>query len=115
VVAAPLTTPGGIFAQATNSGRQSRDMFTVVPELQLRLGMNLTPSIRAFVGYEFFYVSNVVRPGDQVDRVLNFTANPAVNGVVAPPPLMGVARPAPMFNQNDFWAQGVSFGLQFRY
>jgi hypothetical protein len=108
----PITTPGGIFAQGTNIGRQTHDGFAVVPEVRVRFGMYVTPTIRAFVGYDFFYISEAVRPGDQLDHVINFTGNPAVSPGI---PLTGAARPAPMFNQSDFWAHGVNFGVQFRY
>jgi hypothetical protein len=29
--------------------------------------------------------------------------------------LVGPANPAPLFNRSDFWAQGVNFGLEFRF
>jgi hypothetical protein len=110
-----VTTPGGLFAQATNSGRQTRNPFTVVPEAHLRVGARLTDSIRVFVGYDVLYANNVVRPASQIDRVLNFTANPGVNGATMPLPLAGIARPEPEFNHTDFWAQGVTFGLELRF
>jgi Putative beta barrel porin-7 (BBP7) len=111
----PLLTPGGIFTQATNIGHRTRDELTAVPEVQMLVGYNITSNIKAFVGYDFLYVSNVVRPGDQIDRVLNFTASPSINGSVSPLPLMGVARPASLFNSSDFWAQGVNVGIQFSF
>jgi hypothetical protein len=110
-----VITPGGIFAQTTNIGRQTHDEFAVVPEVQLRLGAKLTNSLRAFVGYDFVYVSNVARPGDQIDRTLNFTTNQAVNGSPTPLPLLGAARPAPLFNHTDFWTQGITFGMELRF
>jgi len=113
---APTLTPGGVFTQATNIGHRTRDEFTAVPEVQLQVGFNITSNIKAFVGYDFLYVSNVVHPGDQIDRVLNFTANPAITGTgLIPPPLMGPARPAPLFNSSDFWAQGINAGIQFSF
>ena len=30
-------------------------------------------------------------------------------------PAAGPARPAALLRETDFWAQGVSFGLEFRY
>jgi hypothetical protein len=64
------------------------------------------------VGYSFLYWSNVVRPGDQIDRTVNFTQVPIdpTNG-----PLSGSARPALMPRQNDFWAQGFNFGIEIQF
>jgi hypothetical protein len=59
-------------------------------------------------------VSNVVRPGDQIDRRINPSQIP-----LPPPagaqPLVGVAQPAVLFRTTTFIAQGVSFGLQYRW
>jgi Putative beta barrel porin-7 (BBP7) len=57
--------PGGIFAQATNIGQQSRSQFAAVPEVQAQLGYRLPFGVRAFVGYDMIFVSNVVRPGNR--------------------------------------------------
>ena len=56
--------------------------------------------------------NDVVRPGNQIDRVVNPNIVPTDQdfGVAG-----GPRRPAPLFNSSDFWAQGVNFGLHFRY
>ncbi len=107
----PVSTPDGVFAQATNSGRRIRDEFAVVPEVQLKLGYNITPNLTAFAGYDFIYISDVVRPGDQIDRVLNFTGNPLIGAGM----LVGQPRPAALFNSTDFWAHGVNAGIQLKF
>lgn len=95
----------------SNSGRFTRDHFSVVPEAGINLGYQVTDHLRAYVGYTFLYWTNVVRPGEQIDRVLdvnqipNFTNGPAVTQV----------RPIVPFRQTDFWAQGMNFGLELRY
>lgn len=103
-----LSAPGGLFAQPTNMGRQSEDNFAVVPEVTLQVGLDVTRYLRTFIGYNFLYVSSVVRPGDQVDPVVNLSQ-------MGGGPLVGPARPAPRFETTDFWAQGVNFGVEFRY
>ena len=102
-------TAGGLFAQPTNIGHYTRDVFAVVPEGNVQLGYQLTDRLRATVGYTFFYMSDVVRPGDQIDR----TINPAL--LALPPAAGGPARPAFQVRQSDFWAQGIDFGLEFLY
>jgi len=107
-----ITYPGGYFAQSTNFGRASHTAFAVVPEIDLNLGLRLTPWANVFVGYSFLYVSSVARPGEQIDRVINPTQAVAING---PGPFSGPARPAPMNNSTDFWVQGINVGLELRY
>jgi hypothetical protein len=105
-----VTERGGLLALSSNSGNFDVNRFAVVPELGLKLGYQITPHLRATVGYEFLYWSNVVRPGDQIDT--------RVNPNLLPPPILplaGPARPAPQLATTDLWLQGVSFGFEFRY
>jgi hypothetical protein len=101
--------PGGFFAEPSNIGQHSKNAFAVVPEIGMQLGYQFTPHFRAFAGYNFLYWSNVVRPGNQIDPVVNITQ---LGGSL---PAGTPARPAPLFNQSSFWAQGVSLGLEFRW
>ena len=72
----------------------------------------LTRRVRATVGYTFFYMSEVVRPGDQIDRVVNPTQLPTAGAFVAG---TTPTRPSFPFQSSDFWAQGLNFGLEIRY
>lgn len=111
--AATVTAPGGILAQPTNIGRYYRSEFGVVPEIGLNLGYQVTPHIEVLMGYSFLYWNSVVRPGNTVDHTGNASQIPSDQGFVpgaAVPP-----RPAFGFNSSDFWAQGINFGLAFRY
>jgi hypothetical protein len=107
-----FTTPQGTFVQSTNQGRYTRDVFAVVPEVTLNLGYQLTPGIRPFFGYNWMYLSNAVRPGNQIDRNINPTQNPVL---VPPGTLTGPAAPLANFRSGDFWAQGFNLGLEIRY
>jgi hypothetical protein len=108
------TFPGGLFAQSTNIGRRSADQFTVLPTVELKLGCDVSHRSRVFVGYEIMYWDQVVRPGDQMNHRVNVSQN-AVLDPSGVGKLGGPAQPAPLFNRSDFWAQGVNFGLEFRY
>ena len=102
------TFPGGIFAQTSNSGRRTREQFAVIPEFEAKIGYELTSHVRLTAGYDILYLNNVVRPGNQIDRVVN--PSQYYGG-----PLVGPANPTPQFNNSTFWAQGVNFGLEFRF
>jgi hypothetical protein len=110
--AATTTLPRGLLALPSNSGHFTRDRFGVVPEGRLGVGVQVTDYLRVSAGYTFLYWSNVARPGDQIDRVVNPAALPILGGTA---PAVGPARPALVFKDTDFWAQGLSFGLEFRY
>jgi hypothetical protein len=105
--------PGGAFAQPTNSGVHRENRFAIVPEGDLTVGYRIASWLRATVGYSFLYASNVARPGPQIDRGINLTQIPIQQafGVLPTAP----ARPEFFFHESDFWAQGISFGLEFRY
>jgi hypothetical protein len=106
----PGTFPGGFFAQSTNVGRRTDDQFGVIPQLQVQFGYQVTSWLRAFVGYDFLYWNQVVRPGSQIDRRVNATQQ-----LFLGESLIGTPLPAPLFDRTDFWVQGVSFGAELRY
>ncbi len=102
----PVTFPGGLLTQSSNIGTYNRNQFSVVPEFNATVACQLTGHCRATLGYSFLYWSNVVRPGDQIDR--------EVNPNLIPPPVSvtGALRPAFAFVTTDYWAQGLNFGLE---
>ena len=106
------TIPAGLLALATNSGHFDRQAFAVVPEVGVNFGFQLTKGLSAFLGYNFLYWSNVVRPGDQIDLALNENRIPSSLNFGRPG---GSSRPAFSFKDSDFWAQGINVGLQFQY
>ena len=52
---APQTFVGGLLALPSNIGVHSRDVFSVVPEVGLTVGYQLTDHLKTFVGYNFLY------------------------------------------------------------
>jgi len=102
------TFRGGLLALPSNIGSYNRDRFAVLPEVGLQVGYQLTPHLRAKIGYSFLYWSNVARPGNEVNRPVNPTQLP-------PNTLVGQAQPAFFFKGTDFWAQGISAGLEYEY
>ncbi|MSR32479.1 MAG: hypothetical protein EXR99_13350 [Gemmataceae bacterium] len=103
-----LDSNGAIYSQPSNSGMYNQSAFAIIPEVQARLGYDITRRIQVFAGYDFFYWSSVLRPGNQVDSVLNPSQ---FNGGA----LAGAARPEPQLTQSSIWAQGLSFGLEIKY
>jgi hypothetical protein len=102
---------GGLLALDNNIGHFTHDQFSFVPEIDLNVGYFLTDHLRVFAGYTFLFWTNVIRPGDQIDRNLdqnhipNFATTTSVNGTF----------PGVPFHMSSFWAQGINVGLEYRY
>jgi hypothetical protein len=107
-----ILPPGGLYALRSNSGRHQQDELAFVPEVGLNVGLQMTRRLKLFTGYSFLWISTVARAGEQIDPVINTTQYPIRSGNS---PLVGPARPAFPFNQSDFWAQGVRFGLELSF
>lgn len=102
------TTSGGLLAQPTNIGVFQKDTFSAMPELTLALGYQLTPRWRAHMGYSIIYWTNVARAAEQIDMSVNPSQ---FNGGA----LVGPARPEFVWRTDNFWTQGLNFGLDYRY
>ncbi|HZZ79266.1 MAG TPA: BBP7 family outer membrane beta-barrel protein [Gemmataceae bacterium] len=105
--------PGGVFAQPTNIGDHSRGRFTFANEVIATAGYQMNDWARVFISYDFIFLNNVARPGQQLNRSINDSQFAAT----IPPPggLVGPASPAFSFRDSSFWAQGFNVGLSFRY
>ena len=71
-----LQPQGGLLTQKLNIGEYQRDVFSVVPQFNLKLGYQLTPCLRVTTGYDFIYWSRVARAGDQIDPAVNASMLP---------------------------------------
>ncbi len=102
---APANSVGDLLALPSNIGRYDRNVFAVVPELNLNLGLQVTPRMRATFGYSMIYIGHVAQAGNQIN--LN----------VDPNQIGGGSGNAPTFSwhQNSYWLQGMNFGLNFRF
>src|SRR5262249_5589131 len=109
-----LTDVGGLLAlPGANIGRFDHNAFSVVPEITVNLGCQVTRHLRTFVGYNFLYWTNVIRPGDQIDPFVDIARVP--NFVPPGTPLSPIVRPTVLFKQSDFWVQGINFGVELRW
>ncbi len=103
-------TGGGLLAQRTNIGVHTDDVFSVVPEIGLTLGYQLSPRVKTTFGYNLLVWTNVVRPGNQIDLNVNPDLLPnEINPVTGP--LAPVAPNA----ASTFWAQGLTAGVEIGF
>lgn len=111
---------GGLLAQPVragannpgNIGTYDKNVFAVVPEMDVNFGFQVTPRAKVVVGYTFMYFSNVARAGDQIDTAVNPRLLPAP---VSPPFVGNLDHPQFSFQQTSFWAQGVNAGLDIQW
>jgi hypothetical protein len=98
---------GGIFTQPSNISQLSTDNFAAVPQGQLKVNFELFPNCYVGLGYDFLFISRVVRPAMQIDTsvALNQPPNTPLNST----------HPVTTVNETDFWAHGLSISLQYKY
>ena len=110
----PQTFNSGYLATDTNSGTFGRDRIAIVPEFQFAAGWQPISWLRLSLGYQVLYINEVARPGDQIDRVINTSQVPAILGAPSLG-LVGPARPIAPVAHSDFWVQGLTAGLEFKF
>jgi hypothetical protein len=102
---------GGVYGVATNIGTYTSSATSLVPEFQATLGYKFTKNVSGFVGYNFLAMTEVVRPGDQIDPYLNPDLVPVMTATGS----SQVARPGFLGTTDWFWAQGIQLGLSINY
>ncbi len=107
------TVAGGVFTNSSNIGTHSSNAFAVAPEAQVQVGYDIGRHIRAEVGYNFLYINDVLRPGQQIDRNINPTQNVLFGGTGGVP--SGPLSPLGTTHSSDFWAHGLNFGVRVRF
>lgn len=104
----PDTYNAGVLASGSNSNVYQRDVLTLIPQLSLELGYQVSRHCRAYVGYDILYWGSVARAADQIDLHVD-TRNI--------PPVTETGLPFPEFpdKKNSFWAQGLNLGVEFQF
>ncbi|MGA2254893.1 MAG: BBP7 family outer membrane beta-barrel protein [Thermoguttaceae bacterium] len=105
---AATSLPGGFLALPSNMGVHDSDQFSVMPELGVTLGFDLSSQLRATIGYDLLYWNAVARPGDQIDLNIDPRQFP-------PPAITNATRPEFILHTSDYWAQGLNLGLDLRF
>ncbi|NLS95345.1 MAG: BBP7 family outer membrane beta-barrel protein [Planctomycetaceae bacterium] len=99
----------GLLTQYTNIGRYERDKLAAATELGVKLRRAFGNGIDLTIGYTFLYLSDVLRPGDQIDVAVD-------ERQLSPESLReGVRYPQFSFRSDGFWAQGLSLGIEGRF
>ncbi len=97
-----------------NIGDYKRDEFSMIPEIGLTLGYNLTQRLKLTGGYTLLYWSNVLRPGDQIDLDVNGNLLNR-NGTPDPATIVQGDHPRFVFHQTDLWLHGLNLGAEYTW
>ncbi len=103
----PFPLNGAFYVQRSNAGADldqefSRNVWSVVPELNVTLGYWITPHMKATFGYTGVYWTNQVQAGDVIDTRIDL-------------PPQQAALPAFQWKDGDFWMQGMHAGLAWDF
>ncbi len=104
----PVNTLGGLLAQPGNSGRSNGTDWTIIPEAAVNLRWDVNSHVRLTAGYTFLWWNDVLRPGDQIDTVVNRTG--LSGGTVT-----GENRPILLTTTSGMWVQGIQLGFVYTY
>lgn len=95
-----------------NIGRQVTNRFAIMPELGAQIGAQVTSHVRLLLGYQWLYINDVVRPASQIDTAINQRLVPASLSFGS---RAGQNAPVITARHDDFFAQGITFGIDIRY
>jgi hypothetical protein len=109
-----LTSPAGVLALASNSGRYQQNKFSQIPELNLGLSCPILSCLTLRFDFTAFYWSKILRAGEQIDKVIDVTQipnDPLAAGAVP----TGLGRPMVPFAQSGLWVLGVGLGAEVKW
>ena len=100
----------GFLANDANIGSSDRTRFAVLGDVSLGVGYRVLDSLSVTLGYNFVWVSSVVRPGGVIDPAVSPSQFPFVTT-----PSAGLIRPMSRFESESFWMHGLNLGLTLRF
>jgi hypothetical protein len=99
---------------SSNSGHHTQTIFSILPEGGVNIGLKLTKNLQVMAGYSCLFWTQVVRPGGQIDGVVNGALVPT-SGFFGAPAGAGPNQPFFRFAGETLWVQSLTFGMQFQY
>jgi hypothetical protein len=106
-----MPSAGGFLAQPTNMGHFTHTVATAVPEVGVKLGYDIRPNMKAYIGYSLLYWYHVARAGSQIDP----TIDPSFLALGTPTGSPPINPQFTTTQERAIWVQGVSFGFEWRY
>jgi hypothetical protein len=99
-----VTENRGLFVQSSNVGNRSRNVFTFIPQLDLKLGYRLSSNSKFNVGYSLVYFDDVAVAGNQIDPSID------IANIFAVP-----NAPQTRFVSDSLILHGITLGLSYDF
>ena len=116
ITGAPISRVGGLLAAGgPGNGNLDRDVtnrISTATQLNAYVGVKLTDHLRTTIGYQFLYLNNVARPGQQLDQIVNQRVVP-VSGAFGG--LSGQAGNRLTLDRDGFYAHGATIAFELTY
>jgi hypothetical protein len=112
------TGNGGLLAAPTNTLptlKNANGRFAVVPELGVTVHYDPMEHVRLTAGYTLLYWDGAARAGEQIDPAVNISQLTVTTAAVQAGTLTGRPRPLFFLHESEYWAQGLSLGLELSY
>jgi len=113
---APVSAVGGLLAAGgPGNGNLERDVtnrVSTATQLNAYVGVRLTEHLRATVGYQFLYLNNVARPGQQLDPIVNQRVVPVTGAFGS---LSGQPGNRLTLDRDGFYAHGATIAFELTY
>jgi len=109
------TGNGGLLFSPYDNGKYDRNQFGLLPEINVKLGYNVTDRFKITAGYDFLLVSNVLRAPGQTQFIpygnqVNYSANGQnVNSNQT------LQVPAFQYNNSNLIINGLNIGAQLDF
>ena len=104
----------GLFALASNIGTHHNNVFSQLPEGDLKALWPIGDHLTFSVGFSALYSNRVLRAVDQIDRSLDITQIPNFPAAAGATPT-GLGRPGVFLQRSDLWVLGISFGVEVKW
>jgi hypothetical protein len=101
-------TNAGLLLQQSDVGHIDHERYVFIPEVNVRLAYDITPNVRASLGYTFLSVNGIARPGEQVP--VNIP-----QGSLPPVVPSDLTSPRAKPTTTVLWAQGIDLGLEIQF
>ena len=113
---APISRVGGLLAAGgPGNGNLDRDVtnrISTATQLNAYVGIKLTDHLRTTIGYQFLYLNNVARPGQQLDQIVNQRVVPVSSAFGS---LSGQPGNRLTLDRDGFYAHGATVAFELTY
>ncbi len=103
---------GGVFTGPCNMGRKSRSKLVYIPEVKIGIEQKRSERISLTANAHVMYISDVIRPGEQVNRIISTTGTGFASQGHPDP---AAPYPTRRFETNDYVSYGLTLGVKINF